>query len=118
MLKFDGKNIFLACGGTDCRKQINGLLNLVSSNFTLSPYDAAVFVFCNKSHDRLKILEFDGSGFWLYMKRLEQGHFKWPEVTDGSETMELTHEELSYLLGSPMLEQKLKGKPLGRPALY
>ena len=118
MLKFDGKTIYLACGWTDCRKQINGLLNMVNSNFALSPYDSAVFVFCNKNRDRLKILEFDGSGFWLYMKRLEQNRFKWPEAANGSKTMELTHEELTYLLGSPMLEQKLKGKPLGRPALY
>jgi len=118
MLRFEGKNIYLARGGTDCRKQINGLLNLVNSTFALSPYDAAVFVFCNKNRDRLKILEFDGSGFWLYMKRLERGRFKWPEVADSSETMELTHEELTYLLGSPLLEQKLKGKPLGRPVLY
>ena len=118
MLNFDGKNIFLARGATDGRKAINGLVNLVNSNFPLSPYDPAVFVFCNKKRDRLKILEFDGSGFWLYMKRLERGAFKWPAITDESETMELTQEELSYLLGSPMLEQKLKGKPLGRPALY
>jgi transposase len=118
MLKFDGKEIYLACGATDGRKAINGLVNLVSSNFALSPYDAAVFVFCNKRRDRLKILEFDGSGFWLYMKRLEQGHFKWPAATDENETMELTQEELMYLLGSPMLEQKLKGKSLDKPALY
>jgi transposase len=120
MLSFNGKNIFLACGSTDCRKQINGLLTLVESNssFTLSPYDAAVFVFCNKKRDRLKIIEFDGGGFWLYMKRLEQGRFIWPGATDDNETMELTNEELSNLLGGPRLEQKLKGKPLGRPALY
>ena len=118
MLNFDGKSIHLACGSTDCRKAINGLLSLVNSNFDLSPYDAAVFVFCNKARDRLKILEFDGSGYWLYMKRLERAHFKWPEATDSRQTLELTHEELTYLLGSPMLEQKLKGKPLGKPILY
>jgi len=118
MLSFSGKKIFLACGSTDCRKQINGLLHLVNSNFSLSPYDAAVFVFCNRNRDRIKILEFDGSGFWLYMKRLEKGRFKWPSETANIETMELSNEELSYLLGSPKLEQKLKGKPLGRPSLY
>ena len=78
MLKFGSKRIYLACGDTDMRKSINGLMLLVESSFQLDPFDEAVFVFCNRARNRLKILEWDGSGFWLYFKRLERGRFQWP----------------------------------------
>ena len=107
MLRLDGKRVYLACGHTDMRKQINGLAVIVESSFKLDPFDGALFVFCNRSRDRVKILEWDGDGFWLYFKRLEKGHFRWP--TPGEEaTMTLTGEELSYLLSGTRVELKLK----------
>ena len=69
-----------------------------------------MFVFCNRKHDRIKILEWEDNGFWLYLKRLEQGRFRWPEIADDEKTMVLTDEELSHLLGNPGLEQKLRRK--------
>jgi transposase len=107
MLKLDGKRVYLACGRTDMRKQINGLASIVESNFHLDPFDGALFVFCNRKRDRVKILEWDGDGFWLYFKRLEKGHIRWP--APGNEaTMALTGEELSYLLGGTRVDLKLK----------
>ena len=107
MLKFEGKRVFLGCGSTDMRKQINGLADIVQNSFDLDPFDDALFVFCNRSRDRVKILEWDGDGFWMYFKRLEKGHLKWP--TAGADaTMVLTGEELSYLLGGTRVELKLK----------
>lgn len=97
----------MACGSTDMRKSINGLMTIVESSFNLDPFDDALFVFCNRSRDRVKILEWDGDGFWLFFKRLEKGHFRWP--TPGSDsTMTLSGEELSILLGGARVEQKLK----------
>ena len=106
-MRLDGKRVFLACGHTDMRKQINGLATIVEGNFNLDPFDGALFVFCNRSRDRVKILEWDGDGFWLYFKRLEKGHFKWPTLEDEA-TMTLTGEELSYLLGGTRIELKLR----------
>ena len=106
MLRLDDKRVFLACGHTDMRKSINGLMGIVEGSFNLDPFDGALFVFCNRKRDRVKILEWDGDGFWLYFKRLEKGHFKWPAPGDES-TMELTDEELSYLLGGTRVELKL-----------
>ena len=80
---------------------------IVESSFKLDPFDGALFVFCNRNRDRVKILEWDGDGFWLYFKRLEKGHFRWPAVGD-SATMTLTGEELSILLGGARVELKLK----------
>lgn len=104
------------------RKQINGLAAIVEGSFKLDPFSGALFVFCNRNRDRVKILEWDGDGFWLYLKRLERGHFRWPELppqkvlrdfpgtpeaSDGR-TMSLSGEELRMLLGSPGVIQKIK----------
>lgn len=102
-----GKRVFLACGHTDMRKQINGLAMIVENSFQLNPFDGALFVFCNRSRDRCKILEWDTDGYWLHFKRLEKGRFRWPAPGEEA-TMELTGEELSYLLGGTCVELKLK----------
>ena len=107
MLKLEGKRVFLACGPTDMRKQINGLAEAVQGGFGLDPFDGALFVFCNRRRDRIKVLEFDGDGFWLHFKRLEKGRFRWPDVGEEA-AMALTGEELSYLLGGTRVELKLK----------
>lgn len=107
MLSFEGKRIYLACGATDMRKQINGLMTLVESSFSLDPFDSAVFVFCNKNRNRLKLLMWDGDGFWLYFKRLEKGRFRWPQPGE-TPTMTLSEQELSVLLGGVKVELKLK----------
>ena len=107
MLTFDGKKVFLSCGATDMRKSINGLMNIVQNSFELDPFDTSIFVFCNKNRDRIKILEWDYDGFWLYFKRLEKGHFRWPQLGD-EPTITLEPEELSVLLGGVKVELKLK----------
>ena len=107
MLSFKDKTVYLCCGYTDMRKSINGLAELVKSSFNLDPFAKAVFVFCNKNRDRVKILEWDVDGFWLYFKRLEKGRFRWLQVGDEL-TMVLTGEELSMLLGSVRVELKIK----------
>jgi transposase len=107
MISYQGKEIYLACDITDMRKSINGLMIIVESGFNVSPMSGALFMFCNKSRDRIKILEWDGSGFWVHFKRLESGHFKWPNKgTDP--TMTLTEKELEYLLELPRLEMKMR----------
>ena len=107
MLSFGEKAIYLCCGVTDMRKSINGLMTLVQSSFSLDPFSEAVFVFCNRARNRIKILEWDEDGFWLYFKRLERGRFRWPEE-GGDNKMLLTNEELKCLIGSAKLEKKLK----------
>ena len=101
--------MYLCCGVTDMRKAINGLMVLVQESFALDPFADALFVFCNRKRDRIKILEWDGDGFWLYFKRLERGRFRWPNEGEDN-TMRLTSEELTILIGSARLEKKLKRK--------
>jgi len=107
MLNLVGKRVYLSCGKTDMRKNINGLAAIVEGSFKLDPYNGALFVFCNRSRDRLKILVWDGDGYWLYFKRLEKGRFRWPEP--GKEaTMILTGEELNILLCGAKVELILR----------
>ena len=107
MLNFKGKRIYLACGATDMRKSTNGLMSIVQESFSLNPFNTDIYVFCNRNRDRIKILEWDTDGFWLYCKRLEKGHFKWPELGEAP-TMGMNEGELSILLGSAKIELKLK----------
>ena len=108
MLNIGSKKVYLACGPTDMRKSINGLAAIVTGSFQLDPFEAALFAFCNRNRDRVKILEWDGDGFWLYFKRLEKGRFRWPAQGDEA-TIALTGEELSILLGGTKVERKLRG---------
>lgn len=109
MMKWNDKPVYLCCGYTDMRKSINGLMSLVQESFSLDPFADALFVFCNRNRNRLKILEWDGDGFWLYFKRLERGRFRWPSEGD-SATMVLDVNELSCLIDGARLEKKLGRK--------
>ena len=107
MINLTEKRVYLACGHTDMRKSINGLAAIVEESFKHDPFDDAMFVFCNRQRNRVKILEWDYDGFWLHFKRLEKGRFKWPTLEDEA-TMTLTGEELTYLLSGTRVERKLK----------
>ena len=102
MMRFGNKAVYLACGQTDMRKSINGLSAVVESSFKLDPFGGELFVFCNRSRDRLKILEWHGDGFWLYFKRLEKGRFRWPGPGE-TPVMTMTTEERSILLAGRKL---------------
>jgi transposase len=86
---------YLAAGATDMRKSFDGLALTVSESFALDPFSTALFVFCNRNRNRLKILEWEKSGFWLHCKRLEKGRFKWP---DGDGVKSISERELRWLL--------------------
>jgi transposase len=97
--------IYLACGGTDLRKSIDGLAALVSQAFELDPFTGSLFVFCNKGRDKLKILYWDHNGFWLYYRRLERGRFLWPKPADEA-TLAIDRRQLQWLLDGLSLEQR------------
>ena len=109
MLKFQNLEVYLACGATDMRKSINALSVIVEQSFHLDPFSPALFVFCGRNRDCLKILEWDGDGFWLHLKRLEAGRFQWPAHGEDS-TLKLSRDELVYLLENTKLKKKLLRK--------
>lgn len=87
--------VYLHREAVDGRKNINGLALLVESQLGLDPFAAAVYVFSNRRRDRIKLLLWDRTGFWLMLKRLEADRFVWPK---DCAVVELTVEQLHWLL--------------------
>lgn len=81
----------------DFRKSINGLSVIVETEMGLSPLSGALFVFCNRKRDKLKLLYWDRSGFALWYKRLEKEKFKWPRRWPDA-VITLQEEQLHWLL--------------------
>lgn len=107
MLSIGGSTtrVYLAVGSTDMRKGMNGLAGLVKSQLESDPTSGHLFVFCNASRTRVKLLYFDGSGLWLCAKRLERGRFDWPEEVEGVTTVVLSATELAALVDGLELTQ-------------
>lgn len=98
--------VFVAAGTTDMRKSFDTLAALTRTVLDLDPLSGHVFAFCGRRRDRVKILIWDGTGFWLFAKRLARGTFAWPEpAADGARRVELRPEELTALLGGLELAQ-------------
>lgn len=88
----DPGTIYLHRDPVDFRKSINGLAAIVEQEMELSPFADALFVFCNRNRDRLKVLYWDRTGFALWYKRLEREKFKWPHGYRGAVmTLDATH---------------------------
>lgn len=88
--------IFLYTQPTDMRKSFNGLCALASRVLDENPTSGALFVFINRRKTHIKILYFDGSGFCIWFKRLEQGQFNYR--ADGDLKRMLDWTQLKLLL--------------------
>ena len=88
--------VFLALGGTDLRKGMDGLSGLVAGQLGQDPFSGHVFAFCNRQRTTVKLLLWDRNGFWVLHKRLERQTFRWPRTE--REVMELSLREMNWLL--------------------
>jgi transposase len=99
--------IYLCISAVDFRKGIDGLCRVCREVLTQDPFSGSMFIFRNKGKRAIKILLYDGQGFWLFMKRLSRGCFKWWPAENhaiiGSEeigeVLNLTVPELHLLIG-------------------
>ena len=103
--------VYMASGPTDLRKGIDGYSALVSSMMYLDPFEKNLYLFCNRARDKIKILYWDGSGFWLFYKRLESGKFKWLKSSE-STSLNLTLQQFRWLMEGLEVHQKTAFKPL------
>ncbi len=98
--------IFLATEPVDFRKGIDGLAAVCRQRLGDNPFEGAVYVFRNRSGTALKLLLYDGQGYWLCLKRLSKGRFTWwPQTPDAR--VPLSARKLLILLwnGDPELAQ-------------
>lgn len=110
MIDFVADRVWLAAGFTDMRKSIDGLSAIVKYEMEVDPLSPAIFVFCGRRRDRIKLLYWEINGFWLLYKRLEKGCFRWP--TPGTESVLLTRRQLAWLLDGLHIEQRQAHKPV------
>jgi transposase len=93
--------VLVAVCAVDGRLGIDGLAGLCRSMLAADPLDGTLFVFRNRSGKSMRILAYDGQGFWLCTKRLSQGKFKhWPTATekDSATSRHLLAHELQTLI--------------------
>ena len=91
--------VLVAVEPADFRKGIDGLARVCRAELESDPMSGAVFVFRNRRQTAIKILAYDGQGFWLCQKGLSSGHFeRGPSARDGRAARTLRAHELAVLL--------------------
>ena len=90
------QNYYIACGYTDMRKQIDGLVALVQMQYSREMDETSIFLFCGRRADRIKALYWDGTGYILLYKRLTEKRFQWPR--NEAELKKLTPQEFRWLM--------------------
>ena len=99
--------ILVAVKPVDFRKGIDGLARICRQKIQSDPFSGCVFVFCNKKKTAIKIITYDGQGFWMCQKRLSKGTFQWWPDKNQSGVCLLAVHELQLLIwnGNPQNAQ-------------
>jgi transposase len=99
MLSFNGNlKVYVALKPCDMRKSFNGLAAVARNTIGMDPGCGAAFLFTNQRRNLIKILYFDGTGYWVVAKRLEKGTFSWPrDIEGGREKIKLKPTALAML---------------------
>ena len=111
-----GATVYIVTGYTDMRKGIDGLAQIVEGTLKSDIYSKAVYLFCGRNNTKMKALVWDGDGFLLLYKRLDNGRFQWPR--NETEARKLTSQQLRWLMDGLEIEQKSAIKPGKRKCLY
>lgn len=109
--------IYLHRDVVDFRKPINGLMVVVEVEMKLSPFNGALFIFCNRARDKLEALYWDETGFCLWYKRLEKDKFKWPRKYNEA-LISLTEQQWHWLVSGLDLTKMQTHQPLAYEAFH
>lgn len=103
----DIDNIYLASGYTDLRKAADGLASIVKYDMMLDPFTHNLYIFCNRRKTTIKVLEWDGNGFWLHVKKLAgKDRYRWPKCPEEASSMIIDRRQLEWLLDGLDVHQK------------
>jgi transposase len=108
--------ILVAIEPADFRRGIDGLARLAREELKSDPFSGCIFVFRNRRATAIKVLVYDGQGFWLCQKRLSQGRFRfWPRSKAGACVAQpLAAHELQVLLSAGDFEAARAAPPWRR----
>ena len=90
--------VLVATEPVDFRRGIDGLARTCRAELRSDPFDGTVFVFRNRRATAVKVLVYDGQGFWLCYKRLSTGRFRWWPSPTATRVTTLQAHELQVLL--------------------
>jgi transposase len=108
--------VYLVTGYTDLRRGIDGLATIIQAQLNLDPFSKALFLFCGRRCDRIKGLLWEGDGFLLLYKRLDNGRFQWPRNEE--ELRPLTWQQFRWLMEGLNIYQKKVIRPVQNQLLY
>lgn len=94
--------ILVAIEPVDFRKGIDGLARLCRTALAEDPFSGCIFIFRNRSGTSVKLLCYDGQGYWLAQKRLSQGRFKaWPKSQGPTQALQAHQAQVLLAAGDP-----------------
>jgi transposase len=108
--------ILLAVEPIDFRKGIDGIVGVCRQRLESDPFTGILFVFSSRSRKSIKILSYDGQGFWMCQKRLSVGRFSWWPCAGGQKTYRLDAHQMQLLLwnGNP---DRTSAAPMWKPVV-
>ena len=105
--------ILVAVEAVDGRKGIDGLTRLCQEKLQADPFSGCLVFFRSRRGTSIRILVFDGQGFWLATKRLSKGRFRWwPTGTEPAQTLRVHQAQLLLAAGNPDAEAPPAWRPL------
>ena len=97
--------ILVAIESIDARKGIDSLAQLCREKLATDPFSGCLFIFRSRSGKAIRILAYDGQGFWIATKRLSKGRFKWwPSGEEPAKTLQAHQAQLLLAAGNPDAE--------------
>ncbi len=89
----------------DMRKGFDSLSGIVSSQMHQQVLDGSIFIFLNRNRTHIKLLLWEGDGFALYYKRLEQGTYELPLCNGITTSLSITYQQLQFMLQGVALQK-------------
>ncbi|MGA2742949.1 MAG: IS66 family insertion sequence element accessory protein TnpB, partial [Bryobacteraceae bacterium] len=81
--------VLVAIEPVDLRKGIDGLAQLCREKLTVDPFSGCLIIFRSRRGTTIKVLAYDGQGYWMAQKRLSKGRFRWwPEASEPAKSLE------------------------------
>jgi transposase len=101
------------CGAPQKRKGIDAIAQLCREKLNADPFSGYLFIFRTRRGTAIRVLQYDGQGFWLATKRLSKGRFKWwPAGTEAARTLRAHQAQLLLAAGNPEAEAPPVWRPL------